>query len=198
MDSGTTSGIAAPSVRDLVDVTSEDSFPASDPPSWTPIVGSGPPCRVGRRGGVDARAARDEAPVPARAVLHPTDYSDASRCAFQLACRQTPGGRVTVLHVPDRRAGHGSSGRAPLWSELPGRTSPTGRSMSDHLRESGGDRAQHPRGHRGTETHGKPSPARRPDQSRCRFKASGMTHALGGATTCDRLTLGDTPSARSG
>jgi nucleotide-binding universal stress UspA family protein len=39
--------------------------------------------------------------VPVRAVLHPTDYSDTSRCAFQIACRLTPGGRVTVLHVPE-------------------------------------------------------------------------------------------------
>ena len=72
MKSRTEKWIAAPHVRDEIDVTSEDSFPASDPPSWTPIVGTGPPCRVGRRAGTDARAARDEPPVPSRAVLHPT------------------------------------------------------------------------------------------------------------------------------
>ncbi len=98
MKSRTAKWIAVPRVRDEVDVTSEDSFPASDPPSWTPTMGPGGPCRVGRPGGA---AARDETPMPARAVLHPTDYSDASRSAFQIACRLAPGGRVTVLHVPE-------------------------------------------------------------------------------------------------
>jgi hypothetical protein len=57
--------------QDEVDLTSEDSFPASDPPSWTPVVGTGIPCRTGRRSRVVDPAARDEAPAPQITLFKP-------------------------------------------------------------------------------------------------------------------------------
>jgi nucleotide-binding universal stress UspA family protein len=48
------------------------------------------------------RAGNCSHPAP-RAILHPTDYSEASRQAFELACRiaSDRGSRVIVMHVPE-------------------------------------------------------------------------------------------------
>jgi hypothetical protein len=52
---------------DEVEETSLDSFPASDPPSWTPIIGSGGPGQLG-----EAQNAGDER-------SHGRNFRDAKR-----------------------------------------------------------------------------------------------------------------------
>ena len=91
---------------DAVDIASQASFPASDPPAWVPVTGTGRRHCAGDRMAVEGRLRG--APGGAgtqlrrRSVLHPTDYSDASRAAFQVACDLAgAGGLVTVLHVAE-------------------------------------------------------------------------------------------------
>src|SRR4051794_5083673 len=92
--------------RDAVDIGSRPSVPASDRPAWIAITGAGGRHSAGGRTAVEGRlpGASGEADTRlwCRSVLHPTDHSDASRAAFEVACDVAgAGGIVTVLHVAE-------------------------------------------------------------------------------------------------
>src|ERR671922_29652 len=106
--------VQATRARDIVDVSSEHSFPASDPPSWTPVVGPGPPCRVGGRTRVVTPVGRGEVHVPRRAVLHPTDYWGPDVYALELAhsLAMCAGGELVALSARPPGSDRPDGGRA--------------------------------------------------------------------------------------
>ena len=99
---GTRSRPAARGRANALKVAYTARLPAGRPATSTFVLADTGPGR-------EAEAMRTAASRPAegkvragRRVLHPTDYTDASRAAFEVACDLGgAGGRVTVLHVAD-------------------------------------------------------------------------------------------------
>ncbi len=94
---------------DRVDVTSDDSFPASDPPSWTPVVGTGAPTRAGRRTALSDATRGSTAPRARTAVLRPTGRSPAGVVPGPL--RPPSGQEVPRRRGPTSGAGNGRAER---------------------------------------------------------------------------------------
>src|SRR5262249_47665049 len=60
---------------------------------------------------------REDAMIAVRTILHPTDFSDGSRLAFELACTlaREQGARLIVLHVKQPPGPMVSYGAAVAW-----------------------------------------------------------------------------------
>jgi nucleotide-binding universal stress UspA family protein len=82
------------------------TYRLTPPLDWIPVAGAelldgsgGPMAAHGQRAGAPTKG---DVQLRRRSVLHPTDYSDASQAAFEVACELAgAGGLVTVLHVAE-------------------------------------------------------------------------------------------------